>query len=87
MSFLESCILTILPILSLPGSIAQLVGCKTADSGVTSFSPSLAASFLEIDHEIISVVILPTSAVCWFKKDSCQFNTGKSMHTKYWLNA
>ena len=47
--------------------IAQLVTCLaagtclTADPGVTSSIPALSHTFMEIDHEIISTVILPSA--------------------------
>ena len=60
-----------------PGRIAQLVTCLatdrslTADPGVASWIPARSHTFLEIDHEIISMVILFPSAES-FKKDCCQ---------------
>ena len=45
--------------------------CLTADPGVASSIPALSHSFLEIDHEIISKVILLPSADS-FKKGCCQ---------------
>ena len=60
-----------------PGCIAQLVRCLatdvclTADPGVVSSIPARSHTFLEIDHEIISMVILLPSAES-FKKDCCQ---------------
>ena len=32
--------------------------CLTADAGATSSIPALSLTFMEIDHEIISMVIL-----------------------------
>ena len=64
-------------ILSLPGCVAQSVTCLTtdaslpADPGVTSAIPVRSHTFVEIDHEIISSVILPPSAES-FKKGCCQ---------------
>ena len=55
----------------------QLVTCLvtdaslTADPGVRSSIPAWSHSFVEIDHEIISTVILLPSAES-FKKDCCQ---------------
>ena len=49
----------------LPGRVAQLVtclatdACLTADPGVASLIPVRSHTFVEIDHEIISTVILP----------------------------
>ena len=60
-----------------PGRIAQLVTCLatdaslTADAGVTSSIPARPHTFVEIDHEIISTVILLPSAES-FKKGCCQ---------------
>ena len=48
----------------LPGRIAQSVTCLatdaslTADPGVASLIPAQSHTFMEIDHEIISTVIL-----------------------------
>ena len=61
----------------LPGRVAQLVtclatdACLTADPGVTSSIPARSHTFVEIDHEIISTVILLPSANS-FKKGCCQ---------------
>ena len=60
-----------------PGRVAQSVtclatdACLTADSGVTSSIPVRSHTFLEIDHEMISTVILLPSADS-FKKGCCQ---------------
>ena len=51
--------------MQLPGRIAQSVtclatdACLTADPGVASSIPARSYTFVEIDHEIISTVILP----------------------------
>ena len=45
--------------------------CLTADSGVASSIPARSHTFVEIDHEIISTVILLPSAES-FKKGCCQ---------------
>ena len=61
---------------SRPGRVAQLVtslatdACLTADPGVGSSIPAWSHTFVEIDHEIISTVILLPSAES-FKK-GCQ---------------
>ena len=58
-------------------SIAQLVTCLAtdgsliADPGVASLIPARSHTFVEIDHEIISMVILLPSAES-FKKGCCQ---------------
>ena len=63
--------------LDLPGREAQSATCLatdtslTADPGLASLIPARSNAFLEIDYEIISVVILLSSAES-FKKDSCQ---------------
>ena len=60
-----------------PGRIAQSVTCLatdaslTADPGVVSLIPARSHSFVMIDHEIISTVILLPSAES-FKKGCCQ---------------
>ena len=59
------------------GRIAQSVKCLatdaslTADPGVASSIPARSHTFVEIDHEIISTVILLPSAES-FKKGFCQ---------------
>ena len=61
----------------LPGRVAQLVTCLatvvslSADPGVASLIPARSHTFVEIDHEIISTVILLPSAES-FKKGCCQ---------------
>ena len=42
----------------LPGPKAQSVASQTADSGVVSFMSARSHTFVDIDHEIISTVIL-----------------------------
>ena len=62
---------------TVPGRVAQSVTCLatdvslTADSGVASLIPTWSHTFVEIDHEIISMVILLPFAES-FKKGSCQ---------------
>ena len=59
------------------GRVAQSVtclatdACPTADPGVASSIPAWSHTFVEIDHEIISTVILLPSADS-FKKGCCQ---------------
>ena len=61
----------------LPGRVAQSVTCLatdaslTADSGVASSILARSHTFLDIDHEIISSVILLPSTES-FKKGCCQ---------------
>ena len=60
----------------LPGGVAQSVTCLTTDAcltaipGVASSIPAQSHTFVEIDHEIISAVILLPSADS-FKKGCC----------------
>ena len=62
---------------ALLGRVAQSVTCLatnvslTADPGLASLIPAQSHSFVEIDHEIISTVILLPSAES-FKKGFCQ---------------
>ena len=59
-----------------PGRVAQSVtclatdACLTADPGDASSNPVRSHTFVEIDHEIISTVILLPSADL-FKKGCC----------------
>ena len=55
-----------------PGRVAQSVTCLATDESLTA-DPGVALShtFVEIDHEIISTVILLPSAES-FKKSCCQ---------------
>ena len=63
--------------LHIPGCVAQSVTCLitdaklTADPGVASSIPARSHTFVEIDHEIISTVILLPSAES-FMKGCCQ---------------
>ena len=62
-----------------PGRVVQSVTCLAtdasliADPGVSSLIPALSHTFVEIDHEIISSVILLPSAES-FKKGCCQLH-------------
>ena len=61
----------------MPGLVAQSVtcpttdACLTADPGVASSIPAQSHTFVEIDHEILSTVILLPSADS-FKRDCTQ---------------
>ena len=72
-----------------PGRVAQSVTCLatdaslTADPGVASSIPARDHTFVEIDHEIISTVILLPSAES-FKKGFLSV-TSESTCTKYWF--
>ena len=63
--------------INIPGRVAQSVTCLAtdaslaADPGVASSIPAQSHTFVEIDHEIISTVILLPSAES-FKKGCCQ---------------
>ena len=60
-----------------PGGVAQSVTCLatdaslTADPGVASSTPARSHTFMEINHDIISTVILLPSTES-FKKGCCQ---------------
>ena len=60
-----------------PGLVAQSVtclatdACLSADPAVASSTPARSCTFMKIDHEIISTVILIPSADS-FKKGCCQ---------------
>ena len=62
-----------------PGRVAQSVTCLTtdarltADPGVTSLIPALSRTFVENNHEIISMVILLHSTYS-FKKGCCKLH-------------
>ena len=66
-----------LPISTESRAVAQSItclatdACLTADPGVASSIPVRSHTFVEIDHEMISVVILLPSADS-FKKGCCQ---------------
>ena len=57
----------------------------TADPGVLSLIPARCHTFVEIDHEIISMVILLPSAES-FKKGCCQLQV-KYVHEVVWFTA
>ena len=70
------CLSSIHPCL-VPGRVAQSVKCLatdaklTADPGVTSSIPARSHTFVEIDHDIISMVnLLPSTES--FMKGCCQ---------------
>ena len=71
------CVFITFPCGVLQGRVAQSVTCLatdaslTADPGVPSSIPAWSHTFVEIDHEIISTVILLPSAES-FKKGCCQ---------------
>ena len=70
-----------------PGRVAQSVtclatdACLTADPGVASSIPVRSQTFVEIDHEMISTVILISSAdsfktCCQLQAKVCARSTG-----------
>ena len=77
-------------ILVAPGRVEQSItclatyACLTADPGVASSIPVRSHTFVEIDHEIISTVILLPSADS-FKKGCCQLQVKVCACTNYWL--
>ena len=75
-----------------PGCIAQsgtclaTDACLTADLGVASSIPARSHTFVEIDHEILSTVILLPSTE-WFIQEGLLSVTSESMCTNYRLTA
>ena len=61
-------------------------GSLTAVRGVVSLIPARSYTFVEIDQEIISTVILLPSTES-FKKGCCQLQLSKSICKEYWLTA
>ena len=57
------------------GPVVQSVKCLTADPGVESLIPARSHTLVEIDHEIISTIILP-SADCQLQAKVCVQSTG-----------
>ena len=63
-----------------PGRVAQSVTCLATDAcltailGVASWILARSHTFVEIDHEIISTVILPLPLNDSFKKGCCQLH-------------
>ena len=71
------------------GRVAQSVKCLAtdaslaADPGVASLIPAWSHTFVEIDYEIISTVVLLPYA----ESEGLLSVTSESMCTKYWLTA
>ena len=65
-----------------PGPVAQSVACLTADPGIASLIPAQSQTFVEIDREIISMVVL-----LLLIQEGLLSVTSESMCTKYWLTA
>ena len=69
-----------------PGRVAQSVtclatdACLTEDPGVASSIPARSHTLVEIDHEIISVIPIP-SAESSFKKGCCQLQAKVCMRS------
>ena len=66
-----------------PGCVAQSVTCLTADPGVVSLIPAWSHTFEEIDHEIISTLVLLLPLI----QEGLVSVTSESMCTKKWLTA
>ena len=64
-----------------PGLLVHLVMCLTADPGVVSLAWSY--TFVEIDHEIISIDILLLPLI----QEGLLSVTGEILCTNYWLTA
>ena len=60
--------------------------CLTADQGVASWIPVWSHTIVEIDHEMISTVILLPSADS-FKKGCCQLQAKVCAQSTYWFTA
>ena len=69
--------------MNLLGSIAQSVASLTVDPWVPSSIPVWSHTFVEIDHEIISMVILLLTLI----QEGFLSVTSKSIHTNYWFIA
>ena len=60
----------------------------TADPGVASSIPALSHTFMEIDHEIIStVILLPSAESLIDKKSCCQLQAKVYARSNCWLTA
>ena len=47
--------------MDVPSRIAQSVICLTADPGVVSLVTAQSLTFMEIDHEISTAILLPST--------------------------
>ena len=54
--------------------------CLTADAGVVSLIPAWSHTLMEIDHEIISMVVIPPSTES-YKKVCCQLQIEVCAHS------
>ena len=68
---------------NLLGPVAQSVASQTADTGVASSNTARSHTFVEIDREIISTVVLLIPLI----REGLLSVTGESMCTKYWITA
>ena len=66
-------------IVTKPSSVVQWVFSPIADTGVMVSIPARSHTFMEIDHEIFSTVILPLRI-----QEGFVSVTSKSTCTKYW---
>ena len=66
-----------------PGPVAQSIASPTADPGVASSIPARSHIFVNIDHMIISMVILFLLLIL----EGLLSVTSENMSTKYWLTA
>ena len=78
-------IATILADVAVPGCVAHLVASPIADPGVFSLILVRPHTFLEIDHEIFSMVILLLLLIQEGLLSVTNANT--CMYTKCWLTA
>ena len=67
----------------MPGPVAPLVASPTADPRVRSSIPAWPYTFVEINHEIFSTVILHLPLI----QEGLLSVTSESMCTEYWLIA
>ena len=67
----------------LPGLIGQSLERPTADPEDASLIQARSHTFVELDHKIISTVILLLPLI----QEGLLSATSESMCTKYWLNA
>ena len=65
------------------GPVAQSVANPIADPGTLSLIMAPFHTFMEVDHEIFSIVILLLPLI----QEGLVSVTSKSMCTKYWLTA
>ena len=63
--------------------VAQLVTGLAADPGVASSIPACSHTFVQIDHEIISMVIILLGVI----QEGMLSDTSERMCAKYWITA